>query len=151
MCWHSLVVRGQVLEENAPLGNVLSKDSGAVVHLVIRRAKVDWQSSKECFELTISTSEDAESVKHKVEAQHGLPANSHALVYNGLALSASKSLASYGITKGSVLELVPVALQEPGAQLPSSSPLLSSPEHELVSAGPNRCSLLCLSFNTHSG
>lgn len=60
----------------------------------------------------------------------GLLFDSHQLVHNGEVLS-SKSLAEYGVQKGSVLELVPY---EPFVQesMPEGSPLLSSPAHELV-------------------
>lgn len=67
----------------------------------------------------------------RAEAVSGLPYDSHQLIHNGEVLS-GKSLAEYGIEKGSVLELVPY---EPFPQeaMPVGSPLLSSPEHELVS------------------
>ena len=73
-----------------------------------------------------------DSIKRRVEEQHGLTADSHSLVWQGKRLSASKSLASYGVGKGSVLELVPIEPAEPG-NVPSGSPVLSSPQHELVS------------------
>lgn len=61
----------------------------------------------------------------------GLVFDSHQLVHNGEVLS-GKSLAEYGVQKGSVLELVPYEpfVHEP---MPEGSPLLSSPAHELVS------------------
>lgn len=98
---------------------------------VIRRPKVEYQSSKDSFELTICSTDDVESIKKKVEAQHGLPADSHTLLWKGKRLSASKSLASYGVGGGSVLELVPIEPLDAG-EVPSGSPLLSSPQHELV-------------------
>lgn len=98
---------------------------------VIRRPKVEYQSTRDSFELTISTTEDVDSLKKKAEAHHGLPADSHTLLWNGEQLSASKSLASYGFGSGSVLELVPIEPLEPG-EVPEGSPLLSSPQHGLV-------------------
>lgn len=89
------------------------------------------QISKDSFELVITSSDNVESIKKRVEAQHGLLADSHSLMWQGKRLSASKSLASYGVGSGSVLELVPVEPAQP-ASLPDGSPMLSSPQHELV-------------------
>lgn len=100
---------------------------------VIRRPKVEYQSTSDSFELTISTGEAVDSVTKKVEAHHGLPADSHTLLWHGRQLSASKSLASCGVGGGSVLELVPIEPVEAGS-LPPGSPMLSSPQHELVSS-----------------
>ena len=99
---------------------------------IIRRPKVECQISKDCFELIITSSDNVDSIKRRVEEQHGLTADSHSLVWQGKRLSASKSLASYGVGRGSVLELVPIEPAEPG-NIPSGSPMLSSPQHELVS------------------
>jgi hypothetical protein len=71
----------------------------------------------------------------RAEAVSGLPVNSHQLLHNGQVLS-GKSLAEYGVQKGSVLELVPYE-PFPQESLPVGSPPLSSPEHELV-RGPLR-------------
>ena len=111
-----------------PAGNAASE---AVVHLVIQRpAKVGWHHAHENnFELSISRGDTAATVKRKLEDHHGLPADSHSLLYNGKILSCSKPLLQYGIDKGSVLELAPF---EPSPTLtPSTSPMLSSPQHEL--------------------
>ena len=53
------------------------------------------------------------------------------LLLNGVEVAPSSSLASYGVRAGAVLELVPHETGPPAA-LPSGSPLLSSPQHELV-------------------
>lgn len=101
------------------------------MHLVIQRpAKLGWHHTQDNnFELSITRGDTAETVKRKLEDHHGLPADSHSLLYNGKVLSSSKPLLQYGIDKGSVLELAPF---EPSPTLtPSSSPMLSSPEHEL--------------------
>lgn len=66
----------------------------------------------------------------RAEAVSGLPFGSHQLIHNGQVLS-GKSLAEYGVQKGSVLELVPYEPFVPES-LPEGSPLLSSPAHELV-------------------
>ena len=111
-----------------PAGNAASE---AVVHLVIQRpAKVGWHHAHDNnFELSINRGDTAATVKRKLEDHHGLPADSHSLLYNGKVLSCSKPLLQYGIDKGSVLELAPF---EPSPVLtPSTSPMLSSPEHEL--------------------
>lgn len=118
---------------------------------VIRRPKVEYQSLKDSFELTIRSSDDVGSIKKLVEAQHGLPADSHTLVWKGKRLSASKSLASYGVGGGSVLELVPIEPLQPG-RMPSGSPLLSSPQHELVIPPttlpePGLCCIQSLMYN----
>ncbi|CAL8472363.1 g11906 [Coccomyxa elongata] len=132
---NSLVVRGLVLEKGERLKDRELARKGplhdsAVVHLVVRRtAKVSWSAQGNEFELSISASDSAETVKRRAEAVSGLAFDSHQLVHNGEVLS-SKSLAEYGVQKGSVLELVPY---EPFVQesMPEGSPLLSSPAHEL--------------------
>jgi hypothetical protein len=126
----SLVVRGQILDGDTPLDRTASGNSDSVVHLVIRRPKVECQVHKDSFELVITSDDDVESIQKRAEAYHGLPADSHSLVWQGQRLSASKSLASYGVKEGSVLELVPVEPAEQ-ANMPEGSPVLSSPNHEL--------------------
>lgn len=145
---NSLKLRGLVVDGHSALDKAVAKlererpDDGAVVHLVVRRdAKVAWQATGDNqFELSITTTDTAESVKRKIEAVNGLPADSHKLVYNGHVLSSSKSLSEYGIQQGAVLELVPVpslssqsswGSQSLPRELPQGSPPLSSPEHEL--------------------
>ena len=61
----------------------------------------------------------------------GLPFDSHQLLHKGEVL-AGRSLAEYGVHQGSVLELVPYEPFVP-QPMPEGSPLLSSPDHELVS------------------
>lgn len=61
-------MRGLVLGNGEELDRALAKkgrmDDGAVVHLVIRRtAKVDWSVQGSKFELSISASDSAETVK----------------------------------------------------------------------------------------
>lgn len=133
----SLILRSQVVDSKDvcilpdsvdPCGTPAGE---SVVHLVIQRpAKLGWHHTQDNnFELSITRGDTAETVKRKLEDHHGLPADSHSLLYNGKVLSSSKPLLQYGIDKGSVLELAPF---EPSPTLtPSSSPMLSSPEHEL--------------------
>ena len=133
----SLVLRSQVVDSKDvcilpdsadPSGNAAGE---AVVHLVIQRpAKLGWHHAHDNnFELSISRGDTADTVRRKLEDHHGLPADSHSLLYNGKVLSCSKPLLQYGIDKGSVLELAPF---EPSPTMtPSTSPMLSSPEHEL--------------------
>lgn len=133
----SLVLRSQVVDSKDvcilpdsadPSGNAAGE---AVVHLVIQRpAKLGWHHAhNNNFELSISRGDTADTVRRKLEDHHGLPADSHSLLYNGKVLSCSKPLLQYGIDKGSVLELAPF---EPSPTMtPSTSPMLSSPEHEL--------------------
>ncbi|DBA97278.1 hypothetical protein WJX77_011492 [Trebouxia sp. C0004] len=133
----SLILRSQVVDSKDvcilpdsadPLGDAAGE---AVVHLVIQRpAKLGWHHAhNNNFELSISRGDTADTVKRKLEDHHGLPADSHSLLYNGKVLSCSKPLLQYGIDKGSVLELAPF---EPSPTMtPSTSPMLSSPEHEL--------------------
>ena len=64
---------------------------------MIRRPKVECQVHKDSFELDITSDDDVQSIKQRVEAFHGLPADSHSLVWQGQRLSATKSLASYGV------------------------------------------------------
>ena len=70
----------------------------------------------------------------RAEAVSGLPFDSHQLLHKGEVLS-GRSLAEYGVHKGSVLELVPYEPFVP-QPMPEGSPLLSSPDHELVRAAP---------------
>lgn len=79
----------------------------------------------------------------RAEAVSGLVFDSHQLVHNGEVLS-GKSLAEYGVQKGSVLELVPYEPFVPET-MPEGSPLLSSPAHELV-ISPATCMHLCWCF-----
>ena len=71
----------------------------------------------------------------------GLPFDSHQLLHNGKVLS-GRPLTDYGVHKGSVLELVPYEPWVP-QPMPQGSPLLSSPDHELVGL----C-LFCSQYNT---
>ena len=82
------------------------------------------------FELVVSASDSAADVAQRVEEQAGLPHGGR-LLLNGVEVAPSSSLASYGVRAGAVLELVPHETGPPAA-LPSGSPLLSSPQHELV-------------------
>lgn len=82
------------------------------------------------FELVISASDSAADVAQRVEEQAGLPHGGR-LLLNGVEVAPSSSLASYGVRAGAVLELVPHETGPPAA-LPPGSPLLSSPQHELV-------------------
>lgn len=96
---------------------------------------MECQVSQDSFELVITSTDNVDSIKRKVAAQQGLQADSHSLVWQGKRLCATKSLASYGVKRGSVLELVPI---EPAdtIEMPGGSPMLSSPEHELVMFAP---------------
>lgn len=134
---NSLILRSQVVDSKdvcilPDSVDIAGEAAGeAVVHLVIQRpAKLGWHHAHDNnFELSISRGDTADTVRRKLEDHHGLPAESHSLLYNGKVLSCSKPLLQYGIDKGSVLELAPF---EPSPTLtPSTSPMLSSPEHEL--------------------
>lgn len=114
---------------NAPDADTASE---AVVHLVIQRpAKVGWHVAHDNnFELSITRHDTADTLKKKLEHHHGLPADSHRLLYNGKVVPCTKPLLQYGIDKGSVLELAPFEPSPPNST-PGTSPKLSSPEHEL--------------------
>lgn len=135
-CCCSLVLRSQVVDSKAfsILPNAQDTDPAgeAVVHLVIQRpAKVGWHvTHDDNFELSITRHDTADTVKKKLEHHHGLPADSHRLLYNGKPVPCSKPLLQYGIDKGSVLELAPFEPSPPNST-PGTSPKLSSPEHEL--------------------
>lgn len=73
----------------------------------------------------------------RAEAVSGLPFDSHQLLHNGKVLS-GRPLAEYGVHKGSVLELVPYEPFIP-QPMPEGSPLLSSPDHELVGSPTPNC------------
>ncbi|CAL5224925.1 g7694 [Coccomyxa viridis] len=131
----SLLMRGLVLGEEDGTDKALQRVSsglsdGTVVHLVVRHtAKVKYSVQGSNFELSISASDTAETVKRRAEAVSGLPFDSHQLLHNGKVLS-GRPLAEYGVHKGSVLELVPYEPFIP-QPMPEGSPLLSSPDHEL--------------------
>lgn len=79
-----------------------------------------------------SKADTAESLLCKAE-QQGLPANSFDVVFNGCKLGSTKPLVAYGVSKGSVLELVPVDTPAPAPDLLcAETPPLSSPHHALV-------------------
>lgn len=133
----SLVLRSQVIDSKHicilpstadPAGDAASD---AVVHLVIQRpAKVGWQVAHDNnFELSITRHDTADTLKQKLEHKHGLLADSHRLLYNGKVVPCTKPLLQFGIDKGSVLELAP--FEPTPSSTPGTSPMLSSPEHEL--------------------
>lgn len=81
--------------------------SDTVVHLVIRKsAKIDWRLAGSKVELSISAGACAGRLTEQAEAAGGVLRGAHQLLYNGEVLAAGKSLSSYGIQQGSVLELV---------------------------------------------
>lgn len=132
----SLVLRSQMVDSKdvciLPSASDADIATEAVVHLVIQRpAKVGWHVAHDSnFELSITRHDTADTLKKKLETRHGLPADSHRLLYNGKPVPCSKPLLQYGIDKGSVLELAPFE-PSPPSSLPGTSPKLSSPEHEL--------------------
>lgn len=90
----------------------------AVVHLVIRKsAKLDWRLAGTKVELSISAGACAGRLTEQAEAAGGVLRGAHQLLYNGEVLAAGKSLSSYGIQQGAVLELV----RPRPSQYPSSS------------------------------
>eukprot|EP00891_Asterochloris_glomerata_P006752 jgi/Astpho2/6752/Aster-06767 len=150
-CCDSLILRSQLVDSPAvcllseapasdgattPGALLLSEQDGsnAVVHLVIQRsAQVGWRHSGTNFELSVRASDTAESVKQRLEQCHGLPADGCRLLLNGKELRSGRSLAEYGVSKGTVLELVPLEpiTDSSSAERLHGSPLLSSPEHQL--------------------
>jgi Ubiquitin family len=80
--------------------------------------------------ITASKADTVDSLRRKAQ-QQGLPADNFDVVFNGNKLSSSKPLVAYGVSKGSVLELVPIDSAS-APELPASSPPLSSPHHALV-------------------
>lgn len=113
-----------------------SNGSKAVVHLMVHKsAKVKWHHmSEDKFELSISSSETVDSLMRKIEAANGLVIDTdrHQLAYGGQVLCSGKPLASYGIGKGSVLQLVPLEPEQGDCDaLPDGSPRLDSPAHGL--------------------
>jgi Ubiquitin family len=111
-----------------PHGPLAHRDT--VMHLFVREtAKVGFSNTDNSFNICITASDTVESVKQLIEAQRGLAAGAHKLVYNGTVLSSTKPLANYGIRNGCVVELVPVGCGS--SALPSGSPMLTSPAHSL--------------------
>eukprot|EP00884_Botryococcus_braunii_P006075 jgi/Botrbrau1/15469/Bobra.43_2s0091.1 len=103
------------------------------VHLRVRpTATVTLERLKKgkCeLQITASKADTVESLRRKAE-QQGLLASSFDVVFNGQKLSSSKPLVAYGVSKGSVLELVPIDASC-APELAASSPPLSSPDHAL--------------------
>lgn len=113
------------------------KDAGridnTIVHLMVRKsAKVNWRPvGEDRFELAISSQDTADTLKKKLEAVSlGFSGEHHNVVFSGQVLSNGKPLTSYGVCKGSVIELIPLSPPK-GALAPEGSPLLSSPAHGL--------------------
>lgn len=78
-----------------------------VVHLVIRKsAKLDWRLAGSKVELSISAGACAGHLTEQAEDAGGMLRGAHQLLFNGEVLTAGKSLSSYGIQQGAVLELV---------------------------------------------
>lgn len=133
--------------------NTLTAHGGrAIVHLMVHKsAKVQWRhvgaagadgsgAGDDTFELSISNCETVDSLLRKIEAASadGLSlgeAGTHRVLYDGQELASGRPLNSYGIGKGSVLELLPLDgdADDPEASttLPDGSPLLTSPSHGL--------------------
>lgn len=107
----------------------------AVVHLVVSKsAKVSWKHlESDRFELDISSSETVTSLKRRLQDHDmSLSPQDVDLVYAGRVLDEARPLASYGIGRGSVLQLCPVSPSASSSdKLPDGSPLLSSPLHQL--------------------
>ncbi|KAK9796685.1 hypothetical protein WJX73_009691 [Symbiochloris irregularis] len=102
-----------------------------ILHLIVRRGtSVGWRSQDDQFELSVPGSATAENVKQRIEATSGVQACSHRLLYNGQVLSSDRPLASYGLGRGSFLDLHPIEMPMSRA-LPWGSPPLSSPDHGL--------------------
>lgn len=89
----------------------------AVIHLMVHKsAKVAWhQLRDEGFELSISSSDTIDSLFARLEAAGGISLSDgrHQVVHNGEVLASGRPLSTYGVGKGSVLELVP--LEPPGS------------------------------------
>lgn len=113
-----------------PVSRSTAVDS-AVMHLLIKRtAKVGWTHTRGSnFELSVSSDDTAETVTRRIEEATGVPAQSQQLIYRGEVLSADKPLMHYGITSGSVLELIAVEPASINGEIKIGS--LASPSHEL--------------------
>lgn len=127
-------------------------DESAPWHVHLRGQLVDTLNCSRVVgdkcELLVNASkaDTAESLLCKAE-QQGLPANNFDVVFNGCKLGSCKPLVAYGVSKGSVLELVPVDTPAPAPDmLMPETPPLSSPHHALVRGLPlpvDPCELWC--------
>ncbi|GMH41452.1 hypothetical protein BSKO_09362 [Bryopsis sp. KO-2023] len=130
-----LMLRGRVVSGADPVPNFFDRTE-PVVHLIIRKTtQVKWQQDRgDHFEISISALDTVDTVKKKVEevANELVGDGEYRVVHGGEVLDSEKPLAMYGIGKGSILELVPLVLEEfPAA---NSSPKLtspSSPNHQM--------------------
>lgn len=112
---------------------VANKLDNTIIHLMVRKsAKVNWRHvGDDKFELTISSLDTVDTLKRKIEAVNwDFEAEKHNVVFSGQVLKGGKPLSSYGIGKGSVVELVPLSPPNASSVL-EGSPLLSSPAHGL--------------------
>lgn len=127
-----LMVRGRVVGIGEAL-NELVDTNAPVVHMVIRRSsRIRWARAEEdgWFEISISALDTVDIVKKKLEEAEGIATDRYRFLCSGELLAPGKPLASYGIGKGSVLELIPV--EKTGKDgYPDGSPRLSSPKHQL--------------------
>jgi len=95
-----LLLRGRELDDESAISETALSD-GTILHLLVRnRARVRVQSATgKKLELTISSSESIESLKEKLDKDHGIDVSSHRLMYKGRELQDGRTLASYGISR----------------------------------------------------
>ncbi|CAD7704691.1 unnamed protein product [Ostreobium quekettii] len=125
----SLRLRGRVVGYDDDVEEVMDS---TVIHLLIRKsAKLAWQHVKDdWFELSISATDTVAAMQTKIEAVSSIRADRYRFLSGGEVLPPSVPLASVGIGKGSVVELVPFEMTRVRA-FPDGSPRLSHPDHKL--------------------
>lgn len=124
-----LKLRGRIVGYDDAVNDVMDRN---VIHLLIRKsAKVEWKYMKDdWFEVSISAMDTVATIKRKIEQVSPIGIDKYRILCDGEVLTPSLPLASCGIGKGSVLELVPYE----GTRLrayPEHLPRLSNPNHKL--------------------
>lgn len=125
----SLMLRGRVVSDSDTVNDIRDK---SVIHLLIRKsAKVQWKHVKDdWFEVSIDSTDTVATIKRKIEQAASIVTDKYKFLCDGEVLTPSLPLVSYGVGKGSVLELVPFERTRLRS-CPDGSPRLSNPSHKL--------------------
>ena len=126
---NSLMLRGRFVGYGDAVSEVMDRN---VIHLLIRKsARVDLKHvTDDWFEMSVGAMDTVATIKRKIEQVSSIVTDKYRFLCDGEVLMPSMPLASCGIGKGSVLELVPFERARVGAYR-DGSPKLSNPNHKL--------------------
>lgn len=126
---NSLMLRGRFVGYGDAVEEVMDR---SVIHLLIRKsAKVEWKNVKDdCFEMSVGAMDTVATIKRKIEQVSSIATDKYRFLCDGEVLTPSMPLASCGIKKGSVLELIPYERTRLRT-CHDGLPRLSNPNHKL--------------------